>query len=254
MLEDTLRRAFKLAHQRIGLIFLDVLWKGIWAVLTTVALFFAVLWITSDLRAIAWEDRGGPALNGVFVVAVLREFLMTRWAQILLAAGCVVVFSVFAWWVLEAIFRRRLTSAAPFHVLVVSNAAKSVLLGGTMLLLIPAAMAGATIISAVTFFAFAFFLTLLDSLIRADAVDLLGTDLFRVAGLVGILVSFEAMLAASVLVILFVGFLNVAGTVDALVMLGAALIGILLLTVLHSYLLLVRFAAIAIMRKNVVEV
>ena len=102
--------------------------------------------------------------------------------------------------------------------------------------------------------AIVFFLTLLDSLIRADAVDLLGTDLFRVSGLLGILMSFESMIAASFVVILVAGFVNVTRGLDALVMLGAACVAVLFLSFLHSYLLLVRFSAIAIMRRNVVEV
>src|SRR6185503_20596359 len=82
--------------------------------------------------------------------------------------------------------------------------------------------AGAAAIAVVMSVAILFFLTLLDSLIRADAVDLLGTDLFRVSGLLGILMSFESMIAASFVVILTAGFVNVTRPLDALVMLGAA--------------------------------
>jgi ABC-type Co2+ transport system permease subunit len=69
-----------------------------------------------------------------------------------------------------------------------------------------------------------------------------------------ILMSFEAMVATSFVAILVAGFLNVAGATDAVVMLGATAVAVVFLSVLHSYLLLVRFSAIAIMRRNVVEV
>ena len=109
-------------------------------------------------------------------------------------------------------------------------------------------------IAVVTFVALAFLLTLVETLVRADAVELLGTDLFRVAGLLGILMSFECMVVASALAILVAGFVNVSSAVAAIAMLGAALAAVLFLNILHSYLLLVRFSAIAIMRQNVVEV
>ena len=109
-------------------------------------------------------------------------------------------------------------------------------------------------IGIVSFGSFLFLLTLLDSLIRANALDLLGTDLIRVAGLIGILMSFEGLVAASFIAILAAGFLNVARAADAFAMLGAAAAVLLILNLLHSYLLLVRYSAIAIMRRNVVEV
>ena len=55
-LTDALRAGFALAHQRVGLVLLDILWKGIWIVITIGALSLAASWITSDLLAISWED------------------------------------------------------------------------------------------------------------------------------------------------------------------------------------------------------
>jgi hypothetical protein len=53
---------------------------------------------------------------------------------------------------------------------------------------------------------------------------------------------------------LVAGFLNVARPADAVVMLGLTGISLVLLNVLHSYLLLVRFSVVGIMRQNVVAV
>ena len=66
--------------------------------------------------------------------------------------------------------------------------------------------------------------------------------------------SFESMVAASFLTFLVAGFLNTAGQADALAVLAASFMAAVLLALLHSYLLLVRFSAITIMRRNVVEV
>ena len=66
--------------------------------------------------------------------------------------------------------------------------------------------------------------------------------------------SFEMMIAAAFGVMLVAGFLNVARLMDALVMLGLTGVCIVFLSMVHSYLLLVRFSAVDIMRQNVVAV
>ena len=131
---------------------------------------------------------------------------------------------------------------------------KAAILGTTFVLLVLISIAGAITVAAVIFIAVAFFLTLLDTLIRSDAVELLGTDLIRVTGLLGILLLFETMITASFVIIVFAEFLNVTRLADGLVMIGTAALVVLFLNLLHSYLLLVRFSAIGIMRENVVEV
>ena len=255
-LTDALRAGFALAHQRVGLVFLDVLWKGIWIVISIGALFVAASWITSDLLAISWEDARVGAVNGLMAAALLRRFWSANQTVILSILGLVMVLTIVTWLVLEALFRRKFVArtTGTFRILLLSSAAKYAILLATSLLLIPAAFAGAVTIAIVAFVALGFLLTLLDTLIRADATDLLGTDLFRVAGLLGILMSFEGMVAGSLGTLLVAGFSNVASSVDAMAMFGAALVAVLFLSLLHSYLLLVRFSAIAIMRQNVVDV
>jgi hypothetical protein len=253
MLTDILRSGFALAHQRVGLVFLDILWKIIWLVITLAGFYLAAAWITSDLLAVSWDETANRAVNGFIVLALVREFWTAHRGGILIAAGLLVAFSACTWILLEAFFRRTLGSA-PLPILLVSNVAKYLVLLAATLLLFPVALAGAGTVAIVTLLAISFLLTILDSLIRADAVDLLGTDLFRVAALLGILMSFELMMGGSVIALLLVGFLRAARSLDALIMLGAAIAGVLFLTLLHSYLLLVRYSAIAIMRRNVVEV
>jgi hypothetical protein len=113
---------------------------------------------------------------------------------------------------------------------------------------------GATIAGIVAFIGVAFFLTVLDTLLRSDAVELLGVDLIRVSGMIGILLLFEAMIGASVSVVIVAGFLNVSRGVEAIVMLVVTVLGVILLNLFHSYLLLVRFSAVDIMRRNVVGI
>jgi hypothetical protein len=258
---ETLCRGFALANRRAGLVFLDLLWKGIWFIGTIAALVLAAAWVTSDIRAIQWEDTGFSTTNGVIAVALLREFWNAHRSEVFLVLAAVTALSVAGWFILEASFRAKIVGDGPipaaktgFHILLLSNAAKSITLVAAGLIFFGLAFAGAVTISVVSFLALAFFVTLIDTLIRADAVDLLGTDLFRVAGLLGILMSFEAMVAASALALLLAGFANVTGTTAAIAMVGAAVAAILFLNIVHTYLLLVRFSSVAIMRRNVIEV
>jgi hypothetical protein len=113
---------------------------------------------------------------------------------------------------------------------------------------------GAAFISVVTIAALAFLLTIVDTLIRNDAVELLGADLLRVTALISILVSTEVMIVSACTVALGAGFLNIASFKSALGMLATTAIVAVLLNILHSYLLLVRYSAVDMMRQNVIEI
>src|SRR5207249_2895198 len=65
---------------------------------------------------------------------------------------------------------------------------------------------GAAIVSLVIFAGLTFLLTLLETLLRSDALDLLGTDLIRVTGLIGMLLLFESMIGSSLLIAMVAGF------------------------------------------------
>jgi hypothetical protein len=132
--------------------------------------------------------------------------------------------------------------------------AKTVVLTTAALTLVFVWLNGAPFLAAALFLLLAFCLTVIETLIRADAVELLGTDLIRVTALIGILMSFEMMVGASFVVMLTAGFLNVARLGEMLAMLGITGVVAVFLTLLHSYLLLVRFSAVGIMRQNVVAV
>ena len=106
----------------------------------------------------------------------------------------------------------------------------------------------------IVFAALAFSLSIVDTLIRSDAVDLLGADLFGVTGMIGTLLLFEALIGASLLVVLVAGFRNVANAREALEMLAVTTLVLLIFNFMHSYLLVVRFSAVGIMRRNVIDV
>ncbi len=288
---EVLRQGFARAHRRLGLIFLDLLWKAIWCAVTFVALALIAGWFGSQLQNIQWQDTGVPALNGLLATTALRQFLIAHASAIFWAIGTMVVFSVTLWFVLEAYFRNRIVNvvagfsprsvsrferglkpATTFKTFLTSAVIKAAILFSVAFILslivfgrYPATpmsqwrmlwleTRGATVAGLIAFIGVAFLLTVLDTLLRSDAVELLGVDLIRVSGVIGTLLIFEAMIGVSVLIVIVSGFLSVSRGIEAIVMLFVLIFGVILLNLFHSYLLLVRFSAVDIMRRNVVGI
>src|SRR5262249_19615860 len=147
-------------------------------------------------------------------------------------AFAAMVFSSVLWIALEAFFRQKLvrdvstklgrpSQSYTFFVFLASGILKSTILVVTVLTMFGSLLMGAATIAIVAFLAFTFFLTILDTLIRADAVELLGTDLIRVTGLIGILMSFEGLVATAFVTILLAGALHISGGTGVLAMLAA---------------------------------
>jgi hypothetical protein len=270
-MDEVLRKAFHLARLRLRFIFVDLLWKAIWLALTLVALFVVASWFGYELRSIGWVDTGNRVVNGALAVAVLRQYWAAHRIAVFGAVGAALFFSLVIWFVLEAAFRSRIVSGR-FDTFFLSNVLRCLVITAVGLALAIICFGryavtpvlewhqlwpdtrGGVLIALVTVGALAFLLTIIDTLIRSDAIELLGTDLIRVTGLVGILVLTETMISGSCVVMVGVGILNIAGWRAALAMLGAAAVAMIFMSVLHSYLLLVRFSAVDIMRHNVVEV
>jgi hypothetical protein len=273
-MNDFLRQGFRLAHRHIGLIFLDLVWKVIWLALTLAGFLLVGIWFGSGLRSMEWLDTGNRAITTALAIRLLREFWMANWSGIFAAVVAVICLSLVMWFVLEAGFRSIIipTAGRRFGTFLLSNVLKCLFMSAAGLALAAICFGryfstpisewlqlwpdtrGAAIIAVVTIGAIGFLLTICDTLLRIDAVELFGTDLFRVAGLIGILLLFETMIAAACAAMLGAGLLNVSGLSSALEMLGAMAIAIGLLNVLHSYLLFVRYSAVNIMRQNVIEI
>jgi hypothetical protein len=258
MLADILQDAFARSRERVGLIFVDILWKGVWFVGGVAAVVLVAAWFGSGLRDIAWEETGRRALNALIAVEALREFWSAMKGEIVLSLSVAIAAVTAVWFVLEAFVRSCIFSAErglkPAITYLFARIAKTLVLTTAALTLIFVWLNGAPFLAAVLFLLLAFCLTVIETLIRADAVELLGTDLIRVTALVGILMSFEMMVGASFVVMLTAGFLNVARLGEMLAMLGITGVVAVFLTLLHSYLLLVRFSAVGIMRQNVIAV
>src|ERR1043165_4383103 len=111
MLSEVLRQGFRLLHRRLHLVFLDLVWKSIWLVLTLAGLFFVAVWFGAQFRSMEWVATGNRAVNGAIAVALLRRFWLAKHAAIFAAVSTVLFLSLVAWFLLEACFRARIMSA-----------------------------------------------------------------------------------------------------------------------------------------------
>jgi hypothetical protein len=256
MFAQILRAGFTRAQERFGLVLLDILWKAVWFVASVAAAILVAAWFGAKLRDLAWEDTGIRVTNAFIALAALREFWRELRGEVMVAAVLLVAVSALAWFLLEALVHSRIlgkmeTGTTTY---LISRVTKVAVLTTAFLVLVPVWVQGASGLAIFLFLMLAFCLTLIETLIRADAVELLGTDLIRVTVLIGILLSFEMMVAGSFGVVLAAGFLKVAWLGEALAMLGLTAVAAVFLSALHSYLLLVRFSVVGIMRQNVVAV
>src|SRR5215469_6983999 len=108
MLEEILRKGFAVAHKRIRLVFLDVLWKAMWLAATVAGLVLIAAWFTSHLRSIQWQNTGVRGLDAWIAVTVLREFWAETRGEIFWALVVFVLISLVVWFVMEAFLRQKL--------------------------------------------------------------------------------------------------------------------------------------------------
>ena len=224
-----------------------------WLALTLGTLSFAAYSFLSNLE---FQFTNVRVIDAWLIASQLRQFWDEYGAASLLTLLAVLAGAAVFYLILEAVFRRRLVVASRIVVFAASSLAKTTILmaGGMAFFLFASASAYAGLAAFAGFLCLAFLLTIIDTLIRSDAVDLLGRDLLGVTGVIGTLLLFEWMIGAVLVIILLAGFLNVSGSAEALTMFGVTTLVLLFFNFLHSYLLLVRFSAVAIMRRNVIDV
>ena len=262
MLAQILREGFAQAHRHPGLILVDVLWKLVWLGLTLGGL---VVVAYSFLPELEWPSANVGVIDVWIAAGLVRQFWNENAAALAAALLSVLGFAIVFYFVLETLFRRRLVVpssrggvAAPASLAVFagSSLAKAaiLMLAAVVLGLIASGSAYTGIAALTGFTALIFLLTVIDTLIRAGAVELLGTDLLAVTGVIGTLLLFEFLIGASLGIAVVAGVLSISSSFEALAMLGATALVLLLVNFLHSYLLVVRFSAVGIMSRNVIDI
>jgi hypothetical protein len=179
------------------------------------------------------------------------------------AALGVVVGAVALWIVFEAFFRGGI---ANFWIYAGTRIAFLSIIGSSLVVLLALtthedrAVSGgwrqAGIVSAVILLGIWWILNVAETLIRRDALDLLATHLEAVSGALGSLLGLQLLLAMAAVSTLGLSIRVMLHSSSPAPFLAAAFLmiaSLLIWTIVHSYLVVVRYSTIDIMRDNVVE-
>jgi hypothetical protein len=242
---------------------LDLLWKIILLVSTVVLISATTLWLIQDLSKYHWQ---GPELapSNPIVLAMALADLWTKYSGTLAwAAFGVVIGAVGLWIVFEAIFRG---GVAKFWIYAGTRIAFLSIIGSSLVVLmaltthedqaVPGGWIQAGIVSSVILLGIWWILSVVETLIRRDAVELLATHLETVSCALGSLLGLQLLLSLAALATLGLSIRMMFHSSSPAPFLAAAflmLAALLIWTIVHSYLVVVRYSTIDIMRGNVVE-
>ena len=262
--------------RRPHLLILDLIAKLAWLILTVTVFGIAGIWFASGVQltnsAVQALKSGVPAL----VAVTLIQSVISNGSALVETFAVAAIMCFGTWVLLEAFVRggllpltdRTFAQDAADHFLrylwvglirrttLGLGAVLAALIALGPLLTMPvaewaqiwpdvrwAALAGLGILVLL-----AFGLMTIETLIRSDAIEVLGLDLSRVVGIVLVLALVEAgvvlgALAASALIMQWLG------SPGGLVLAGILFAGVL--SVSHSYILLVRYSAVGLMRRDI---
>jgi hypothetical protein len=272
---DYLFAGFGTASRRVHYVLLDMITKGVFLVIAFIVMWFSVLWFIAripltDSERVALES-GIPPLAAIgFVQAVLASLPLLVQSLVVAALIWIVLWTGIEAFVRGGLFpltnntllkdavlhfpRYLLTGAIRRSTLVVVGILVGLVSLGPLLTMPVAEWSSRwpevqwSVVAGVVLVALlAFFLTILDTLIRCDALDLLGRSLPAILLVVGFPTLMEVSmwsLAAAVCV------MSIAAPMPGgvtLALMAALVVG---LSAMHSYLLLARYSAVGIMHRD----
>jgi len=240
--------------QQLRFVLIDLLWRCIWLACSVLAAGFFGFAILVQLQSIEWEGPELGASNPIILVTALRQFWNAYGASFLSQLGLLALSVLIFWIVLEALFRG---GRRGFWVYLGTSIGRLSLFAGTgiffALLGAKDETGGTFVIGAIVILGLWFIVSLLETVIRKDALALIAVEFPK------LLRVFGAVMAAHI----FLGFVLWGSVVAALSGTsspesGAAVLALVALAVpfwmlLHSYLIALRFSAIDIMRNDAGE-
>ena len=246
-----LRDGFSLTHQRLNLILIDIVWRGIWLVLIGLGLLSLALWLGNELRSFEWQGPDLAVPRPIILLMAARQ-LWDAYAGSLLAVA--LVFAVAAtvlWLVLEAYFRG---GREHFWIFVGSSASRLTILAAASFFLGLLAFRDesrwALAVALIILFSLALMVVILETLIRLDAIELWATDLFTVTATIGIPFVFELLTLALLTVVSGSLILSSSRLAEFSLALIFSAVAFGIWSVFHSYLLVLRFSTVDIMRRS----
>ncbi|HKD38633.1 MAG TPA: hypothetical protein VKB78_17595, partial [Pirellulales bacterium] len=269
---------FSLAHRRLRPIVLDLVWKLIWLGVFGSLMAGLSVWLYWKLRSIEIQASAEAVRNPVALMLLARQ-LRDRYAEMFVWIFLVfLITAALSWILLEAYCRSGIlpdsrasffqSAARYFKRFIVSSALKqglmivlsipiSVIVFGPYITAPPAEWRnlwldsrGLLVVAGLIGIALWLVVTIFETAIRADVLDLLRRDVFTVAGLIAILLIFEGMIVASAVGLGAIMMSFVTDAVGVLMVLMVAVGTLIVLNILHSYLLVVRYSTLTVLSRT----
>jgi len=199
--------------------------------------------VVGELGSTAWEGPDLGSSSPIMLLAALRQFWTDHGATILFEVGVLLLTILILWIVLEALFRG---GRKGFWVYVGTSVSRLSLLGGAVVFFGILARGdesnGTFWVGVVAISGLWFFVSVLETAIRRDALSLIAVELPQALTVLGTLLLAEAFLA----------FVLWGSALAALKASGLVILVVVVpfWMLLHSYLIALRFSAIDIMRRN----
>jgi hypothetical protein len=237
---------------RLGFILTDIVWRGIWAILTLGLLALAVVWLSLEISSLEWQGPDLTVANPIILVTAIQQ-LWQMYSPTLFWTAILLAFIAAALWLtLEAYFRG---GREQFWTFLGSAACRLAILTTAAFLLTGLSYIDSgrwmILLGACVMFGVALLVVIAETLIRRDAVELWGADLFGVLAVIGgsfvvEVLSLAIFLGASMALILSSSRIS-----EIALALSVSVMGGIIWSIFHSYLLAVRLSTIDIMRRDV---
>jgi len=223
----------------------------------------AAIWLIQDLADYRWQGPELTPSNPILLAMALADLWKKYSGTLAWVAFGVVSGAAGLWIIYEAFFRG---GVRRFWIYAGTRIAFLSIMGSAMVVLValsthegrtePGGAVQAGIVSTVILLAIWWIVSVAETLIRRDAVELLATQLEAVSGTLGSLLGMQLLLAIAALATLGLSIRLMLHSSSPAPFLAAAFLmmaALLFWTIVHSYLVVVRYSTIDIMRGNVVE-
>jgi len=255
---SVLESGIVLSLARLRMFVLDLLWKSLYLISVFILVFAGAAYFLNELGSFHWQGpeltTSNPILLGMVAAELWKQLSgEVAWIGIgtILAAMGLCIFY-------EAIFRGGLRQ---FWFYAGSRIVSFVVIASAAIFLSALVLRDRSVevlsLSAAIFIGVWFIVNAGETLVRRQALDLMATELQTVSGVMGILLGLHLLLTIATAAIVWFGITVMEHAVSASQVFGVVLlmvVAFVFAAAVHSYLLVVRYSAIDIMRNNVVEV
>ena len=273
-----LGQGFAGANRRLDAVLLDLFWKFIWLLIVATIVTGFGIWLYAGLGTIEVSVPAERLKNPVALMLIARQLWTQYSVQFVGFVASFLIVSAVTWVVLEAYFRSGAladenvpffeNTSRHFRHFIATAVLKQLCLIGLFTLMAAIVLGplwtaplgewrqlwsecvSPLLLAAAVAGILWFVLTVFETVLRLDALETFGRELFTTVGLIGVLVLFEAMMAGSVIGVGIIAMSFVSDTAGLWLLLSGVILAAIVLTVLHSYLIVVRYSAMTLLART----